>query len=296
LQQLSKIQTVLAQEEATRTAAIAAKWKAEMDRRAADAEAALKARAKEHLAGLEARLRGAPAGPSEAGAADFEERLAAARQQWQAEEATRLAEAVDEWRADALKQRLALESKLADSYKERLAALETAMTAKGGASSSAADPAAVQRAVAEARAAWEIEEAARRAKDAADLAAAHQRQVAQLEAQHAALYEMRLGSAEAAWHKAEAERLAAAELVWSKREAERAAAIEAKWRTEHDQRLEVVLANLDTMVKGQLGNIDGSQPLPAIEPAMSGPAAEARDPGDAPATADNLRWRKTAAA
>jgi hypothetical protein len=299
LQQLSKIQTVLAQEEATRTAAIAAKWKAEMERRAADAEAALKARAQEHLTGLETRLGAKAGGSGEAGsAAEFERRLAAARQQWQAEEAARLAEAVEEWRADAVRQRTALEAKLAHSYKERLAAIESAMNTKD-ATPSNADAAAVERAVAEARAAWEIEEGAHRAKDAADLTAAHQRQVAQLEAQYAALYEMRMTAADAAWRKAEAERLAAAELAWSKREAERVAAIEAKWRAEHDQRLSVVLANLDTMVKGQLGNVDGSQLLPAIEPAMAAPApaqADERGPGEAPTIEDDVRWRKTAAA
>ena len=305
LQQLSKIQTVLAQEEATRTAAVAAKWKAEMDRRAAEAEAELKARAKEHLAGMEARLRSNPGAGEAAGAsaADFDSRLAAARQQWQAEEETRLIEAVEEWRTDSAKQRTALEAKLAASYKERLDALEAALNAKSTRPSHAADPAAVERAVAEARAAWEIEEASRRAKDAADLAAAHQRQVAQLEAQHAALYEMRMTTAEAAWRKADAERLAAAEMAWSKREAERIAATEAKWRTDHDKRLEVVLANLDTMVKGQIGNIDGSQPLPAVEPTMSAPAPAAlpdvpadRGPSETAAIDDEIRWRKTAAA
>ncbi len=302
LQQLSKIQTVLAQEEATRTAAIAAKWKAEMERRAADAEAALKARAKEHLAGLETRLGGKAGGSGEAAAesaAEFEQRLAAARQQWEAEESVRLAEAVEEWRADAVKQRTALEATLTDSYRERLAALESAANTKGGPPSNAADPAAVERAVAEARAAWEIEEGTRRAKDAAELAAAHQRQIAQLEAQHAALYEMRMTAADAAWRKAEAERLAAAELAWSKREAERVATVEAKWRAEHDQRLGVVLANLDTMVKGQLANIDGSQPLPAIEPTMTVPAtaqADDRASGESPTVGGDIRWRKTAAA
>jgi hypothetical protein len=305
LQQLSKIQTVLAQEEATRTAAVAAKWKAELDRRAVEAEAELKTRAKEHLAGMEARLRSIPGTGEAAGtsSADFDSRLAAARQQWQAEEETRLIEAVEEWRADSAKQRTALEAKLAASYKERLDALEAALNAKSTRPSHAADPAAVERAVAEARAAWEIEEASRRAKDAAELAAAHQRQVAQLEAQHAALYEMRMTTAETAWRKADAERLAAAEMAWSKREAERIAATEAKWRTDHDKRLEVVLANLDTMVKGQIGNIDGSQPLPAVEPTMSAPAPAAlpdvppdRDPSEAAAIDDEIRWRKTAAA
>jgi hypothetical protein len=298
LQQLSKIQTVLSQEEATRAAAIAAKWKAEMERRAADAENALKARAKEHLVGIEARLRsGSGSEAAGASAAEVEQRLAAARQLWEAEEATRLAEAVEEWHADALKQRTALEAKLAESYRERLAAVESAMNGKDGPSSTAADPLAIERAVAEARAAWEIEEGARRAKDAAELAAAHQRQVAQLEAQHAALYEMRLTTAEAAWRKAEVERLAAAELVWSKREAERIAGIESKWRAEHDQRLGVVLANLDTMVKGQLGSIDGSQPLPAIEPTMAVPATTQADgAGESPAVQADIHWRKTAAA
>ncbi len=236
LQQLSKIQSVLAQEEATRTTAISAKWKAEMDRRAADAEAELKARAREHLVGLETRLL------SKAGAG-------------------------------------------------------------------VVDPTTVERAVAEARAVWEIEEGARRATDAAELAAAHQRHVAQLEAQYAALHEMRMTTAEAAWRKAEAERLAAAELAWSKREAERLAAVEAKWRTEHDKRLEVVLANLDTMVKGQLGNIDGSRPLPIIEPTLTTPPppresqpdagdgrADERRHAEAAAIADDIRWHKTAAA
>jgi hypothetical protein len=168
-------------------------------------------------------------------------------------------------------------------------------------STAKADPAAVERAVAEARAAWEIEEGARRAKDAADLAAAHQRQVAQLEAQYTALYEMRMASAETAWRKAETERLTAAELAWSKREAERMVGVEAKWRSDHDKRLEVVLANLDTMVKGQLGNLDGSQPLPAIEPALASPAQpdspQAHDDSAGTAAAgDDIRWRKTAAA
>jgi hypothetical protein len=271
-----------------------------MERRAADAEAALKARAKEHLAGLETRLNGKAGASGEAAgtAAEFEQRLAAARQQWETEESVRLAEAVEEWRADAVKQRTALEAKLTASYRERLAALEAAANGKGGAATNAADPVAVERAVAEARAAWEIEEGARRAKDAADLAAAHQRQVAQLEAQHAALYEMRMTTADAAWRKAEAERLAAAELAWSKREAERVATVEARWRAEHDQRLGVVLANLDTMVKGQLGNIDGSQPLPAIEPTMTAPAqAQADDRASGESTIDgDIRWRKTAAA
>jgi hypothetical protein len=309
LQQLSKIQTVLAQEEATRTTAVAAKWKAEMDRRASDAEAELKVRAKEHLVGLEARLRGNSSGNGEAGGstAEFEERLAAARQQWEAEEAARLVEAVEEWRADAVKQRTALEAKLADSYREKLAAVEAAMNAKGGPQSGAVDPVAIERAVAEARAMWEIEEGARRAKDAAELAAAHQRHVAQLEAQHAALAEMRMASAQTAWRKAEDERLAAAELAWSKREAERVTAVEAKWRSEHDQRLSVVLANLDTMVKGQLGNIDGTQPLPAIDPTISAPAAPVASQdaraghaddrsGEAAPSDDDIRWRKTAAA
>src|SRR6185295_2939491 len=113
-----KIQTVLAQEEATRTAAVAAKWKAEMDRRAAEAEAELKARAKEHLAGMEARLRSNPGTGEAAGgsSADFDARLAAARQQWQVEEEARVVEAVEEWRADSVKQRTALEAKLAASY------------------------------------------------------------------------------------------------------------------------------------------------------------------------------------
>jgi len=306
LQQLSKIQTVLAQEEATRTTAVAAKWKAELDRRAADAEAGLKARAKEHLASLEARLSNNSDARADGGSpAEFEERLAAARRQWQAEEEARLVEAVEEWRTDSVKQRAALEAKLAESYRERLAAVEAGMNAKGGPQSNAVDPAAVERAVAEARAMWEIEEGARRAKDAAELAAAHQRHVDQLEAQHTALYGMRLGSAEAAWRKAEAERLAAAELAWSKREAERVAAVESKWRSEHDQRLEVVLANLDTMVKGQLGNIGGSQPLPAVEPTQAAqPAApashlEARDEhhsAEAAPIDEDTRWRKTAAA
>ncbi len=258
LQQLSKIQTVLAQEEATRTTAISAKWKAEMDRRAADAEAGLRARAREHLVGLEARLRGRSGAGVEMAAG-----LTA----------------------------------------------ETAVKAKGGPQPTTADPAAVERAVAEARAVWEIEEGARRAKDAAELAAAHQRHVAQLEDQYAALHEMRMTTAEAAWRKAEAERLAAAELAWGKREAERFAAVEAKWRAEHDKRLEVVLANLDTMVKGQLGNIDGSQPLPIIEPTPTTPPtpresqpdvgdgrADERRHGEAAAIADDVRWHKTAAA
>jgi hypothetical protein len=305
LQQLSKIQTVLAQEEAARTTAVAAKWKAELDRRAAEAEAELKARAKQHLVGLEERLGSKSGAHADGGStAEFEERLAAARQQWEAEEGVRLAEAVEEWRADALKQRTALEAKLADSYRERLAAVESTINTKSGPQSNAVDPAIVERAIAEARAMWEIEEGTRRAKDAAELAAAHQRHVAQLEAQHAALAEMRMASAEAAWHKADDERLAAAELAWSKREAERVAAIETKWRSEHDQRLSVVLANLDTMVKGQLGSIDGSQLLPAIEPMMTAPAvAPAASPdtredtghGEA-AAVDDIRWRKTAAA
>jgi len=306
LQQLSKIQTVLAQEEATRTTAVAAKWKAELDRRAADAEAGLKACAKEHLISLEARLGSKSGGRADGGStAEFEERLAAARQQWEAEEASRLAEAVEEWRADALKQRTAPEAKLAGSYGERLAGVEADMNAKGGPPSNAIDPAVVERAVAEARAMWEIEDGARRAKDAAELAAAHQRHVDQLEAQHAALHGMRLSSAEAAWRKAETERLAAAELAWSKREAERLVGIESKWRSEHDHRLEVVLANLDTMVKGQLGNIGGSQPLPAIEPTPAAqPASPAprpdtgdeRHPAEASPIGDDTRWRKTAAA
>jgi hypothetical protein len=276
LQQLSKIQTVLSQEEAARTTAIATKWKAEMDGRATEAETALRARAQEHLAGLESRLRGAPEVRADAASgtiAEFEQRLAAARQQWQAEEEARLAAVEAEWRAAALMQ--------------------------ASAPSATPDAAAIKRAVAEARAAWEIEEAARRAKDAAELAAAHQRQVAQLEAQYNALQEMRLNNAESAWRKSESERLAAAERDWGKREAERMAGIEATWRAEHDKRLEVVLANLDTMVRGQLGTIDGSQPLPAIEPAIAAPAptlADDRASGEAPAVDDDVRWRKTAAA
>ena len=264
LQQLSKIQTVLSQEEATRTTAIAAKWKAELDRRAADAETELKARAKEHLVGLEAGR------PSEGAAADFDQRLAEARQQWKVEEEARLAAVEAEWSA-------------------------AAAMMQGPTRTNAADPAAVERAVAEARAAWEIEEAARRAKDAAELAAAHQRQVAQLEAQYAALHDMRMGNAETTWRKSEADRLAAAEMEWGKREAERVAGVEAKWRAEHDKRLEVVLANLDTMVKGQIGNIDGSQPLPAIEPLPAAPAAQS-EASETAAAEDDIRWRKTAAA
>jgi len=258
LQQLSKIQTVLAQEEATRTTAISAKWKVELDRRAADAEAELKARAREHLVGLEARLRSKSGAGVEAAAGS---------------------------------------------------AAESAVKAKGGPQPTTVDPTASERAAAEARAVWEIEEGARRAKDAAELAAAHQRHVAQLEAQYAALQEMRMTTAEAAWRQAEAERLAAAELAWSKREAERLTAIEAKWRAEHDKRLEVVLANLDTMVKGQLGNIDGSQPLPIVEPTPTTPPAprdsqpdaadgraDERRHAEAAAIADDVRWHKTAAA
>jgi hypothetical protein len=116
-----------------------------------------------------------------------------------------------------------------------------------------------------------------------------------------------MASAQTAWRKAEDERLAAAELAWSKREAERVTAVEAKWRSEHDQRLSVVLANLDTMVKGQLGNIDGTQPLPAIEPTISAPAAPVASQdaraghaddrsGEATPSDDDIRWRKTAAA
>ena len=260
LQQLSKIQTVLAQEEAARSTTISAKWKAEMDRRAADAEAELKARAREHLVGLEARLRGKSGAGVETAAAG--------------------------------------------------STAETAAKAKGSPQPTTVDSTAIERAVAEARAVWEIEEGARRAKDAAELAAAHQRHVAQLEAQYAALQEMRMTTAEAAWRKAEAESLAAAELAWSKREAERLAAVEAKWRAEHDKRLEVVLANLDTMVKGQLGNIDGSQPLPIIEPTPTTPAAprdsqqpdaadgraDERRHAEAAAIAADVRWHKTAAA
>jgi len=268
LQQLSKIQTVLSQEETTRTNAIAAKWKTELDRRAADAETELKARAKEHLVGLEAGLRGRP---SEGAAADFDQRLAEARKQWQVEEEARLAAVEAEWSA-------------------------AAAMMQGTPRTNAADPAAVERAVAEARAAWEIEEAARRAKDAAELAAAHQRQVAQLEAQYSALYEMRMGNAEATWRKSETDRLAAAELEWGKREAERVAGVEAKWRAEHDKRLEVVLANLDTMVKGQLSNIDGSQPLPAIEPTPTASTPAQSPSTEAQVADDDIRWRKTAAA
>jgi hypothetical protein len=228
LAQLSKIQTALVQEEAQRAATLEGKWKAELMRRAGETEAELKARAKEHIAGVAARLRGS---------GDTAE--------------------AEDW------------------------------------------PTQLEQALADARAAWEREEAERRATLEAEMSAAYGQRIAQLEAQQAALYEMRLASAEAAWRKTESERLAAAEAAWSVGEAERLAAAEARWRAEHDKRFESVLANFDTMVKGQWGAA-GAAHLPPVEPlapsvsAPQAPAADAQE-GDA-GPSDDLRWRETAAA
>jgi hypothetical protein len=206
-----------------------------------------------------------------------------------------------------MQQRIALEARMAETYKERLAAMEAALAAKTAPAPTAAPvledwSARLERALADAQVGWEVDEAERRSKLEAELTAAHERHVAQIEAQQAALYEMRLAAAEAAWRKAEAERLVAAEAVWSVEEAERLAASEARWRAEHDKRLEAVLASLGTMVKGQLGAIAGAPlPLPDASPATppapapqpqrrEDPAAAASDP------AADLNWRETAAA
>ncbi|MGE0117346.1 MAG: hypothetical protein AB7S71_04045 [Dongiaceae bacterium] len=243
LAQLSKIQSTLAQADAQRASTIESRWKAELSRRAADAEVELKARAQDYIAGLLARRQGKDIAAGGAdGEADVAERLAAARREWLAEHKAALAQAQERWRAEE-------ESRLA-------------------------------RAVDEARAAWDAEEAEHRAVADAVLAAAQEGHTAQIQAQQAALYEMRLAAAEAAWRKAEAERFAAAEAAWSIGEAERLAALEAKWRAEHDKRLEAVLGSLGTMVKGQLGAIAGTQPPPAVEPAAAG-EGEIADGADA---------------
>src|SRR5262249_62421791 len=91
-------------------------------------------------------------------------------------------------------------------------------------------------------------------------------QTADVESRLMALYDMRLTAAELAWHRGESERLATAEVAWRKGEAERLAAAETRWRAEHQRRLDVVLVNVVTMIKGQLGSVSGSQPLPAIIP------------------------------
>jgi hypothetical protein len=259
LAQLSKIQSTLAQADAQRAATIESRWKAELSRRAADAEAELKARAQDYIAGLLARRQGKD---TAAGGADGEaavaERLAAARREWQAEYEAALAQAQERWRVE--------------------------------------EEARLERAIADARAAWDAEEAERQAVADAVLAAAQEGHTAQVQAQQAALYEMRLAAAETTWRKAEAERFAAAEAAWSVGEAERLAALEAKWRAEHDKRLEAVLGSLGTMVKGQLGAIAGTQPLPAVEPAASVTPQAAAGEAEIADGADDPGWHETAAA
>jgi hypothetical protein len=308
-----------------RLAALRAEWQANVARQVAAAQERLKAT---HLAQLsKIQIQGTPGsedsrssgGEASAVAPSVDERLAAARKQWQAEHEAALAEAREkwrseegarraaaeaEWRAEAMQQRIALETKMEETYKERLAAVDAALTAKASAppptSPSDQDWAArLERALGDAQVGWEADEAERRAKLEADLKAAYERRIAEIEAQQAALYEMRLAAAEAAWRKAEAERLAAAEAAWSAREAERFAAIEAKWRAEHDKKLEAVLANFGTMMKGQLGAIGGSLLPP--EPTVAAAAApqprqgEARSP-ESRASDDDIRWQGTAAA
>jgi len=313
-------------------AKLRAEWQANVARQVAAAEQRLKA---SHLVQMgkiqgtrtptdapQAAAMDSKPSPAAEGTGDrapaVEERLAAARRQWQAEheaalaqaretwrseEAARLAAAEAEWRADAMQQRIALEVRLEESYKERLAALEAAMAAKPNPPATAAPKAEdwsakLECAIADAQVGWEVDEAERRAKLEADLAAAHERRIAEIESQQAALFEMRLTAAEAAWRKAEADRLVAAEAVWSIGEAERLAASEARWRAEHDKKLETVLANFGAMVKGQLGTIGAAIPPPAIEAAAAPVAAQQAEDGAAETedSAAGLGWRKTAAA
>ena len=124
LQQLSKIQAVLAQEEAERTTATAAEWKAELTRRAAGAEAELKARAKEHLADLASRLHGKSGGVAAAETpADFEKRLATAETAWRKAEAERLAAAEMAWSKRETERLAALEAKWRAEHDMRLGAV-----------------------------------------------------------------------------------------------------------------------------------------------------------------------------
>jgi hypothetical protein len=295
LAQLNRIQGTPTQDDAQRSTPIESKEKAGHSGSVAANEA-------------EARPRGDVAEGAE-GARTVEKRLAVARGQWQAEheaalaqaregwrseEAARLAAAEAAWRDDALQQRTAIEA--------RLAAAEAALTAKTSAAPSATQDWSVklEHALADAQVGWEADEADRRARLEADMSAAHERRIAEIETQQAALYEMRLAAAEAAWQRAEAERLAAAEVAWSAGEAERLAAIETRWRAEHDKKLEAVLANLGTMMKGQLGAIGNASVLPVIEPAAAVPVAPQPQPSDAQLPedrhSDDLGWRETAAA
>ena len=184
-----------------------------MDRRASDAEAELKARAKSIWSASKRGSRG-----NSAGTARPEVPRRNSRNAWpQRGSSGRPRKLRALWRPSKSgaptrsSSGPRLEAKLADSYREKLARRRSGHERQGGPQSGAVDPVAIERAVAEARAMWEIEEGARRAKDAAELAAAHQRHVAQLEAQHAALTRCGWRTAQTAWRKAEDERLAAAE-------------------------------------------------------------------------------------
>jgi hypothetical protein len=257
-------------------------WRSEEAARLAAAEAAWRAEALQQRTAVEARME-----------ESYKERMAGV------EAALAAAEAA--WRDEALQERTVLEARIEESYKERLAVAEAALAAKASVAPPATQDWSVklEHALADAQVGWEADEADRRARLEADMTAAHDRRIAEIETQQAALYEMRLAAAEAAWQKAEAERLAAAEIAWSAGEAERLAAMETKWRAEHDKKLEAVLANLGTMMKGQLGSVGNASLLPAIEPAPPVTLAPQPQPGDAqPAdrNSDDLGWRETAAA
>ena len=244
------------------------KWQAEEAERLAQAEARWRGEAKaahdaelvrlrdEHTAALtkfaeDARAQSAAAG--DAVRQQIETALSAAKAAWKSEEAGRLALAENSWRAEA---KATHEIEL-NRLRDENAALRTKLVDGERAHAAASDDALhrqVETALADAKAAWKAEEAARlAAADAlwqAKLAEAERSGVA-ASADTERRVEIALADARAAWQAEEAVRSAAAEAQWQARLAEAGRAAGAASGESVQQQIDKALADAKAAWKSE---------------------------------------------
>jgi len=208
--QLAVIESLLATEEQTRTAALEAKWQGEIERQVAAAEARLTSRHKEQMASVEARWRAKQAvrpGPDGTPSLDIDALLDEERRRWRGEQAEALASARAEWEAIA-------ERRLADARAEWQ--IDEA------------------RRVAAVRESWQVEQIGQRKAAEAEWKAELERQVAAVEARIGAERDEQLRAAEARWQAAAGQRTSQADPAAA---AAATAKIEARLRAEYAERM-----------------------------------------------------------
>ncbi len=189
-------------------------WKAEVEQRLAQAEAAWEVESEERRATDKA-----------AGEVEFEERLAADKAAWKVEFDERLAAGKAVWEAEEMQRLADVQSTWKAQEKEHLAAAK------------AAGDCELKQTLTEAKAAWRADDERYR-KEAEEMWVRDEERRLGTAKQHwETETARRLRDADAAWRAGEDERLAEARKAWESEESSQRAQAEADWKVDQEYRL-----------------------------------------------------------